>query len=68
MYLGKKSHHDMQAIHVGWTNVANICVDNYNELNDKLKMEKGKIGINIITKKACIVNSDSSLLHKYNIT
>lgn len=41
----------MQTIHVGWTNVANNCVDNYNDLNDKLKLEKGKIGINIIIKK-----------------
>lgn len=41
----------MQAIHVEWTNVANMCVENYNELSDKLRLEKGKIGINIIIKK-----------------
>jgi len=48
MYLEERSHHDSQAIHVGWTSVANACVHKFNELDDKQKSEKSKILINII--------------------
>jgi len=43
MYLEEKSHHDSQAIHVGWTSVANACIQKFNELDDKQKSEKSKI-------------------------
>ncbi|CAI6377132.1 unnamed protein product [Macrosiphum euphorbiae] len=38
----ERSHHDSQAIHVGWTSVANACVHKFNELVDKQKSEKIK--------------------------
>jgi len=51
MYLEVKSHHDSQAIHVGWTNVAKTCIDNYEAMDEKQKLEKSKVEIHIIVKK-----------------
>lgn len=28
-----KSHHDLQQLHVGWTNVAKTCSENFEELD-----------------------------------
>ncbi|CAI6348973.1 unnamed protein product [Macrosiphum euphorbiae] len=38
-----KSHHDLQQLHVGWTNVAKTCSEKFEELDDSKKAEKSKI-------------------------
>lgn len=38
-----KSHHGLQQLHVGWTNVAKTCSENFEELDDSKKTEKSKI-------------------------
>jgi len=38
-----KSHHDLAQLHVGWTNVAKACIENFEELDESKKAEKSKI-------------------------
>jgi len=39
MYLEERSHHDSQAIHVGWSSVSNACVYNWTRNKNQKKVK-----------------------------